>query len=181
VNLSNTGGQGDMRRLIGACFLLTTVLVASEGAVLGAFRLRSHDLFAPYQALMPAQSIDGLSSYPCLPRASEGNGRRLMVCRFDQENSFFSDVLVSVSSQRITRTVFSIHGDRLRLGDLILCWGKPSVVALIVQPNGPPWVEVQWGANIYATLAHDDRSPNMYHPVIALSMSAPPPRCGSRQ
>jgi hypothetical protein len=158
--------------------LLTAIAFTAAIMVVGTARLTYHDLFAPYQALMPRHSIDGLRDYPC--RFSTTRTTAPASCAFNINASFLSHVTIDASNRVIIGTTFLIRSGDVRLGDLVVCWGKPSGTILNAPPHSTPSIDIYWGEHRYAAiqLGQDATPPNEFTPVNLLSIGDQPPACG---
>src|SRR5690242_12077657 len=115
-----------MWRLLKVWIILTTTVFVSVSTVLMTTRRTYRDPFAPYEALMPGQSINGLRDYPCRLRITQvknSDFRGVDYCRFEANYGVFGEVTLNINDNIITQiTASNIQPDALSLGDLVLCW-----------------------------------------------------------
>ncbi|MEO8391958.1 MAG: hypothetical protein ABI700_03105 [Chloroflexota bacterium] len=104
---------------------MTAVMFCGKVAVLTVARLTYRDPFASYQAIMPGQSVDAIKDYPCPLHVETVNRVEKGWCQFDSDKGVFDQVSMVEHKHIITWILFHIRSEDLRLGDLILCWGKP--------------------------------------------------------
>jgi hypothetical protein len=147
----------EMGLLLRVCIAVTGIVVVGNIAVLGAMRATFRDPFAPYQTIMPEQPT---SELPSLCRSRPFQQRSALYhCQFDPRNDDFRDVVLEAHNGIITKmSVFDIYPNKLSLGDLIICWGRPMSVnrSLMSTSQGyerlGSFLEVYWENTAHAEL-----------------------------
>jgi hypothetical protein len=160
-----------MWRLVRGSILLMLILFAANVAVLGAASLNYRDSFAPYAAIMPGNSVDTLKDYPCQWIGGMINGAEYGYCQFNMEAFPFGQVRVFKTDHVITRLSFTFQPDRLSLGDLILCWGKPIHVARTFHEETVS-IDAYWPNQVLANgmPAQYGARPDYFLPITFLSI-----------
>src|SRR5258708_20881982 len=140
-----------MWRLMMICVRLTTICCVAEGVVVALSRSSYHDPFALYAAIMPGQPSDNLEHYPCTTYRVDAS---TMHCTFALKEGAFDSVNV-VYDHAIRWIAFTVRPDSLYLGDLILCWGKPTSVTAD-EPDVSRFetglIVIQWGRQFSAVI-----------------------------
>jgi hypothetical protein len=135
------------------CVLLTTILFGGVMAALGASSLAYHDPFAPYAAIMPGESADAaMKDHPCQWIGGMFNGAEQGFCQFQVVDSVFSQVTVIKSNYQILHLAFAVQPNRMRLGDLMLCWGKPNDFGLGIPESTGLIVDARWRNGVRANV-----------------------------
>jgi len=160
-----------MWRLLKWFFLALAIMFCGEMIVLAAARLTYHDPFAPYRTIMPGQPTDALKSYTCQRPIHRNSGLDNNFCQIDGEDDIVDEVIVTNSNHLIATTVFIIEPDTLRLGDLVLCWGKPIYTNDYFDPETSK-VDLYWDNQAYARVMVDQAEPplNYFLPVSRISI-----------
>ena len=124
--------------LLKICVALTAVLFIAQAALFGEEKRTPRDPLAPYLNLMPGQSADLLKDF-CQLHAGVKRGVEQGFCDFDAEDGIFGRVTVVESEHRITQLTLMVQPNRLTLGDLLLCWGKPRSVSHDYSETSPAY------------------------------------------
>ncbi len=163
------------------CVGLMMVIVVGGIGALALERLMYHDPFAVYAAIMPGHSVDALEDYPCRFRATKRASVVLGYCQFEPEYGLLSEVTLTIRNDVIAQTTaFDIPANTLRLGDLILCWGKPT--AMVYAPSGEsPILDLYWKEKLHVqvTPGRYDRGLSYFLTVDYLSLSGQWQPCGT--
>ena len=170
-----------MSLLMRACLLLMMTTLLVEGGMFTIMRLTYHDPFVPYAALMPGQSIDALKDYPCRFRVTKLERVQIGYCQFEPAYGVFSEIALNVTNHIITMfTSFDISAGVLRLGDVILCWGKPVQIVNSF-PNEQLALDLYWSNQSMVTLYPTQYSERFddFLPINYLSMGSEAKMCGS--
>jgi hypothetical protein len=146
------------------CFIISEMVV-------GAAQLTARDFMAAYETWLPGESIDGVDTLPCLSQMEMSASGAIALCHFDVQDGMVSRVMIVVSDQVITRTDFTLIPYRFRLGDAILCWGKP----LYFTPTYPETdvsLNVYWDNQLLALVssAANTPRPNYFLPITYISI-----------
>lgn len=153
---------------------LTVSLFVSGVTMIAAARLTQPDPLASYQTIMPGQSFDAVDAYSCPSHVGMSNGEEAGFCQMDASDGMFSRITVINANHRITRMDLVVLPGRLRLGDLMACWGMPSEVVAYGQMDSPSLVNLRWQNRMNASLtrAQYEGNTDYYLPVTALSLQA---------
>lgn len=112
--------------------LLISVLFAVELLVVGVTRLVYFegipDPFAPYAAIVSGQSVGALQPYPCKLQELAGMRNALAYCEIHQSEGSFERVIVTVNINTASIQQLTFRARGLRLGDLVLRWGRAYTV-----------------------------------------------------
>jgi hypothetical protein len=170
-----------MGLLLRVCLLLTVTTLLVEGGVLAVTRLMYGDPFAAYLAIMPGQSIDRLKDYPCRFLASKTANTQWGVCEFTPDLGLFGQITLTAYDHIIEQTYMIAQPDRLHLGDLMVCWGNPSIEYL--PPYLPAGLVVRWGAEVSTNFAAAGESTKLsrFVPVQTLQIDGKWQPCYSAQ
>ena len=103
---------------------LTATLFIGQVALLSPAKRTSRDPTAPYLDIMPGQSVEGLKDF-CQLQSGVKQGVEMGYCDFEARDGIFGRVTVVESDHRITQLTLIVQRNRLTLGDLLVCWGKP--------------------------------------------------------
>jgi hypothetical protein len=131
-------------RLIRSFMILTGAIFVGTQALVGIAQIRPYDPLAPYRALMPGQSIDGVEGYPCDLRIGMSKGVEVGFCQFEADDAVFGRVTVVAANRTITRLAFEVEDENLLLGDLVLCWDKPIETPTDSREAASPIAIMQW-------------------------------------
>jgi hypothetical protein len=140
-----------MRRLVLICGILLTTLSTLEVVARVVGRLTYQDPFAPYQAIMPGEPSSALERYSCKPWADETTSTRPVFCQIIPNAGPFDVVFIDYEYNGVIRQIgFSVQRNRLNLGDLLACWGKPTSF----EPEDSDFemgnIDMHWGKRVYA-------------------------------
>lgn len=150
---------------------LASALFGAAVIALGVARLAIHDPLERYTSIMPGQSIDAVRNYDCLLQVGTVKNIEMGFCQFPPGDGVFDRIAVIESNRVITQTSFVVQPDQLRLGDLVLCWGKPIDVGYHI-PGDVGYSDLYWGDRYTARLAdaHVGTALNYALPISALSI-----------
>jgi hypothetical protein len=140
-----------MRRLVMISIFLITTLSTLEIVARAVGRLIYQDPFAPYQAIMPGEPSSALEHYPCQRREGGMTGTQTTFCTFIPGEGPFDFVTIEYEYNGVIKQIgFSVQRNRLYLGDLLPCWGKP----ISLEPEGSDfekgYIDMHWGKHVYA-------------------------------
>ncbi|MBZ0149209.1 MAG: hypothetical protein K8F62_16955 [Pseudorhodoplanes sp.] len=169
-----------MRSVFRLCIFLTACLFTSGVGMIAAARLPHPDLLAQYEAIMPGQSIDAVAAYPCPLRVGMSNGEEVGFCQMDMNDGVFSKATIIDANHRIARIDLVVQPGRLRLGDLVVCWGDPSEIIEYGRSDIPMMVNMRWYNRMDANLtrAEYEGQQDYFLPVKSLSLRANYTPCG---
>jgi hypothetical protein len=106
------------------------ILFVAGLTLLGGMRLAYlgdyPDPFAPFESMMPGQSISALEVPPCSFQSIAGYDGIAIGCEIHPMDGPFVSVSSSISNGRFVYTSFSAHN--LYFGDIVRHWGRPDVV-----------------------------------------------------
>ncbi len=158
--------------------LLLTALSAIELIVLGGTGLvypgGYPDPFAPYEAMMPGQTIGSSALSLCL------FDNMLLVrdmtgyCQLHSDNDA---LLVTIMVQFDVVQRLSFRGGHFQFGDLVKRWGRPTVIETFATESQAVIFHTRWSSGIYAILtpAEPDGRLNYLAPVHYLSIEGEQP------
>jgi len=172
--------RGEEMGLILRLGMLFIVAFFAAG-IAGLSRTRSSysDPFAPYTAIMPGQSFDGVSNYPCQLHVSTSNGIEQGFCQFDSTDGIFGRITVVEADHIITRLAFTMQSNHLRLGDLVLRWGKYDRDQSKPLADDATLVNVHWGNRIFAAVITEGKALSNFLPISYLSLENKELPCNS--
>ncbi|MEO8394717.1 MAG: hypothetical protein ABI700_17110 [Chloroflexota bacterium] len=155
--------------LLKICIVLTAILFIAQAAFLDEAKQTYHDPIAPYLDIMPGQSTDLLKDF-CQLNAGVKTGVEMGYCDFEAGDEIFGRVTVVESDHRITQLTLMVQPNRLTLGNLLLCWGKPIHVTQEYPETGSGYNlfwDNEFTAHIAATYY---RKMDYYLPITYLSI-----------
>ena len=168
-----------MWRLLRWLIVVEALMLVSTEMAAGMARLASHEILAPYQALMPGQPIQAVEAFCQLQVGTSAQGE-VGLCQFEANDGIFGLVTVVEHEQVIRYLSFEVLPDALHIGDLVACWGEPTRINLTpaIVDGKPPMVG--WGDVVFAApeiYGNAGALPRYFLKVNALSLANAPPPC----
>jgi hypothetical protein len=155
--------------LLKICVVLTATLFIAQTAFLDEAKRTYRDPIAPYLNIMPGQPADFLKDF-CQLHAGVKTGVEMGYCDFEAEDGIFERVTVAESDHRITQLTLIVQPNRLILGDLLLCWGKPINVTHNYPETGSGY-NLYWNNQFTAHVTPEYyRETDYFLPIIYLSI-----------
>jgi len=84
--------------------------------------------FATYADVFPGNPQNALNTYPTTCFRNHESSTRTETCRFRPKNQAFSYIDAHTYNDKIQTLDFIMRDGALRVGDLILLWGKPNTI-----------------------------------------------------
>jgi hypothetical protein len=176
-----------------ASALLILILCVGEGAALAVGRLVYHDPFAPYEALMPGRPIAPASRMFHFDAQPEGDAPGTIRCVVNLDDPAF----VSMTAPGTTRCVVNLddpafvsitatgtldtftqtvlHVTNLRVGDVVLRWGRPDSVTKYLYMFDLFWHDDGLSATIYPVGERERFNPGLPVEYLVISSGLPFP------
>lgn len=138
-----------MGRVIMMCVGLIVTIFAGANLMLAGTRHPYRDPFAEYETIRPGQLAINLDHYPCFLYRDESSTAH---CDFTLKRGPVESVKVTYD-RTVKWILFTFRPDNVRLGDLVLSWGKPTRIDSTYPSTVSSWIIVHWGSQRYAMIA----------------------------